>query len=322
MESLYVNIALTFMYATPIIVAAIGGLYSERSGVTNIGIEGLMTIGAFAGACICYYMGQNADPTTFMGYAIIPWLSVLAGALVGGVFSLIHAVASIKYKADQVISGTAINMLAIGLAIFLSQILFQQQRTPQFSQGFKVMNDSIFAKIPVIGGLIAKTYPPFIFALIIVALTAFIVKKTKFGLRLRACGEFPQAASSMGVNVYRTRYIGVFLSGIFAGAAGAIMTLTVDSQFSETVIHGFGFIAIATLIFGKWNAWGVLFAGLFFGLSNVIAISSGQIDMFKSIPKEIFYMLPYVATILALVITSGKAAGPKANGEIYDEGKR
>jgi len=148
------------------------------------------------------------------------------------------------------------------------------------------------------------------------------LKKTKFGLRLRACGEYPQAAASMGINVYKTRYIAVAISGLLAGLAGGIMTLTVDQNFSATVIHGFGFIALATLIFGKWNAWGVLLAGLFFGLSNVLAIASGSFPIFDGIPKEVFFMLPYVLTIVALVITSGKSSGPKAAGEIYDEGKR
>lgn len=322
MDSLIVNIGLIFMYATPIIVAAIGGLYSERGGVTNIGLEGIMLVGAFVSATVCYYMGINADTSTFYGYAIIPTISVLAGGIVGMLFSWFHAIASIKYKADQIISGTALNMLATGITVFLAQVLFMQQRTPEFAQGFKKMDKETFGSIPIIGPLISEIYPPFFFAIILIVITAFVMKKTKFGLRLRACGEFPQAASSMGINVLKMRYVGVLLSGLLAGIAGAIMTLTVTTQFTETVIHGFGFIAIATLIFGKWNAWGVLGAGLFFGFSNVIAISGNGIEMFQKVPKEIFFMLPYVLTIVALVVTSGKSAGPKAAGEIYDEGKR
>ncbi|MDF9867025.1 ABC-type uncharacterized transport system permease subunit [Bacilli bacterium PM5-3] len=322
MSSIISNIALTFMYATPIIIAAIGGLFSERSGITNIALEGIMLVGAFVSASVCYYLGVNAGSTSFYATSIVPWISVILGALVGMLFSTLLAVASIKYKADQVISGTALNMLATGLTVFLTQVLFLQQRTPIFNQGFKKMNLGIINKIPIIGDLLKDTYSPFILALIIVAITSFIVRKTKFGLRLRACGEYPQAAASMGINVYKTRYIGVIISGFLGGLAGGIMTLTVDQQFSASVIHGFGFIAIATLIFGKWNAWGVLLAGLFFGFSNVLAYSSDSFEIFKNVPKEIFFMLPYILTVLALVITSGKSSGPKAIGEIYDEGKR
>lgn len=317
-----VNIALTFMYATPIIIAALGGLYSERSGVTNIALEGIMLVGAFVSATLCYYLGANLNASPFIMGSVIPWLCVFAGALVGGLFSIIHAVASIKYKANQIISGTALNMLALGLTVFLSQVLFSQQRTPNFSQGFKKIKLGGINDIPIVGDLLSQTYGPFILALILVIFTSFVMRKTRFGLRLKACGEYPQAAASMGINVYKTRYIGVILSGLLGGLAGGIMTLTTDTQFSASVIHGFGFIAIATLIFGKWNAWGVFFAGLFFGFSNVLALTSDNFAIFENVPKDVFFMLPYVMTIIALIITSGKSNGPKAVGEIYDEGKR
>lgn len=319
---LIVNIALTFMYATPIIIAALGGLYSERSGVTNIALEGIMLVGAFVSASITYVIGANLEAPDFFMKNILPWIAVLAGALFGGLFSLIHAVASIKYKADQIISGTALNMLALGLTVFLSQVIFSQQRTPSFDYGFKKLQLGFINDIPIIGDLLSRTYSPFIFALILVIITAFIMKRTRFGLRLKACGEFPQAAASMGINVYKTRYTAVIISGLLGGLAGGIMTLTTDTQFSASVIHGFGFIAIATLIFGKWNAWGVFFAGLFFGLSNVLALTSDNFEIFQNVPKDIFFMLPYVLTVIALIITSGKSSGPKAVGEIYDEQKR
>ncbi|WP_423364147.1 ABC transporter permease [Mycoplasma sp. P36-A1] len=322
MNSLIINIALTFMYASPIIITAIGGLFSERSGVTNVGLEGIMLVGAFVAAAMCYYLGLNVPSGSFMASTVIPWVCVIAAAIAGMLFSLLHAVASIKYKADQIISGTAINMLATGLTVFLAQIMFNQQRTNSFAQGFGTIDLGPINNIPIIGQLLSRTYQPFVLTVIIVILTAFIMKKTKFGLRLRACGEFPQAASSMGINVYKMRYTGVLLSGLLAGLGGGIMVLTVDTQFTAMSIHGTGFIALATLIFGKWNSWGVFGAGLFFGLSNVIAISSNGIEALNSFPQEIFYMVPYVFTIIALIVTSGKSNGPKAAGEIYDEGKR
>ncbi|MDL2212189.1 ABC transporter permease [Erysipelotrichaceae bacterium OttesenSCG-928-M19] len=322
MDSIITIIASTFMYATPIIVAAIGGLFSERSGVTNIALEGIMLIGAFVAAVLCYFLGQMNINSAFFNDSMIPWISALAGGIAGLIFSILHAIASIKYKADQIISGTALNMLALGLTVFVSQVMFQSQRTPAFNNGFKGINIGFLNDIPILGNLLIQTYSPFIFSLVLVVVTWFIVKKTRFGLRLRACGEYPQAAASMGINVYKTRYIAVIISGLLGGIAGGFMMLTVDQEFSASVIHGFGFIAIATLIFGKWNAWGVLFAGLFFGFSNVIATTSGSIAIFKDIPNDFFFMLPYILTILALVITSGKSSGPKAVGEIYDEEKR
>ncbi|MDR3215232.1 MAG: ABC transporter permease [Bacilli bacterium] len=323
MDSIVSNIGLTFMYSTPIIIAALGGLYAERSGVTNIGLEGIMLVGAFVSASLCYFLGLNASGG-FYGNSVIPWLCVLAAGIVGALFSIIHAIASIKYKADQTISGTALNFLATGLTVFLAQIIFHQQRTPMFN------NDFIRMKLPAtnipvlsfIRDVLCSTYSPFILAIILALISSFVMKKTKFGLRLRACGEYPQAAASMGVDVIKTRYIGVILSGLLAGLAGGIMVLTADQQFNSGTIHGFGFIAIATLIFGKWNAWGVLFAGLFFGFSNVIATFSGSFEIFSKVPEEAFFMLPYILTILALIITSGKSGAPKAVGEIYDEGKR
>lgn len=322
MDFIISNIGLTFMYSTPIIIAAIGGLYAERSGVTNIGLEGIMLIGAFTSATACYYLGVNISSASFYTENILPWLCVLVGAITGGIYSLLHAIASIKFKADQTISGTAINFLATGLTLFLCEVIFQQQRTPNYSYGFIKMKIPIISEIPIIGDILNETYSPFIFSIFFVILTSFIINKTRFGLRLRACGEYPQAAASMGVNVYKMRYIGVILSGVLAGAAGAIMVLTVDQQFSVSVIHGFGFIAIATLIFGQWRSLGVLLAGLFFGLSNVLATATQAVDAFKKMPQELFFMLPYVLTILALILTSKKTRAPKAVGEIYDESKR
>lgn len=330
-------ISLSFLYATPLIIAALGGLYCEKSGVTNIALEGIMLVGAFVAAVITYELGLIFDFNSFMGKAI-PFIAVIVAGIIGGVFSLIHAVASIRYRADQIISGTGLNMLATGLTVFLAQIMYHQQRTPTYKQGFTRLSTEWLGEVPglkqlgqvpvfkqvfnFIGDIFSQTYPPFILALILVVVTALIVKKTRFGLRLKACGEYPQAAASMGVNVIKIRYIGVIISGILAGIAGATMILTVDTQFSFTVIHGFGFIALATLIFGKWNAWGVLFSGIFFGVSTMLSISSKNFDFLQNIPNELFFMLPYVLTIIALVVTSSKSAGPKAIGEIYDPGKR
>ena len=177
--------------------------------------------------------------------------------------------------------------------------------------------------IPVLGPLLFKDVsPPFYITLVLVALSWFVVYKTPFGLRLRSCGEHPQASASMGINVLRFRYYGVMLSGCFAGLAGGALVLTQDIQYTAVSIHGSGFIALACLIFGKYNPIGVLGAGLFFGFSQALSIFATDIPFLKGIPSEFFYSLPYALTIVALIVFSGKSVGPKASGEIYDAGKR
>ncbi|TFG82939.1 MAG: ABC transporter permease [Spirochaetales bacterium] len=304
------------MFAAPIIIAALGGLFSERSGIVNIALEGIMMVGAFAGAAMTVVL----EPL-LPGWA--PWMGILMGMAAGMLFSLLHAFASINLRADQVVSGTALNILAGGLTIYLSQILFNQQRTRAFSSGLRKITVPLLDKIPLLGRMFFREiYPTFYVAMALVVLTWFVIFKTPFGLRLRACGEHPQAAASMGINVYRIRYAGVVISGALAGLAGATMVLTQDIQYTITSVHGTGFIALASLIFGKWNPWGVLGAGFFFGFSQTLSFYAKDIPFLAPLPLEVFYILPYVLTIVALVVFAGKTVGPKAAGEIYDQGKR
>ena len=306
---------IALMFAAPLVMAALGGLFSERSGIVNIALEGIMMVGAFAGASVTVVL----EPLTPMA----PWIGLLSGVAAGMLFSLLHALASINLKADQVISGTALNILAGGMTVYLCQIFFNQQRTRAFSSGLRKITVPLFEKIPVIGRILFREiYPPFYVAMALVVLTWFVVFKTPFGLRLRSCGEHPQAAASMGINVYAIRYAGVVISGALAGLAGATMVLTQDIQYTVTSVHGAGFIALASLVFGKWNPWGVLGAGLFFGFAQILAYYAKDITFLAALPQEMFYMLPYVLTIVALVIFAGKSVGPKAAGEIYDQGKR
>ena len=298
MSVLATMVPMALTYAAPILLAALGGLYSERSGVVNIALEGIMMVGAFAAAAVTVAL----EPDPMAGYA-----GILAGCAAGTAFSLLHAFASIHLKADQVVSGTAFNILAGGLTVYLCQIFFDQQRTNAFSAG-----------IAKVGG----AYPTTWLALALVLATWFIMARTPFGLRLRACGEHPQAAASMGVRVFRMRYAGVLISGALAGLAGGAMVLTQDIQYSLTSVHGTGFIALACLIFGKWNPFGVLGAGLFFGLSQALSIYAKDIPWLRTVPSDCFFMLPYVLTVAALVVFSGRSVGPRAAGEIYDPGKR
>jgi simple sugar transport system permease protein len=314
MTILLLMFPIALIYATPIIIAALGGLYSERSGIVNIALEGIMMIGAFVAASVTVVM----EPNPMAGY-----YGILAGIAAGVAFSLLHAFASVHLKADQVVSGTALNILAGGLTIYLCQIFFDQQRTNSFSTGITKVSVPGLQQLPVLGPILFRdVFPTSYLAIALVILTWFIVTRTPFGLRLRACGENPQAAASMGVNVIRMRYVGVLISGALAGLAGATMVLTQDIQYSLTSVHGTGFIALACLIFGKWNPYGVLGAGLFFGFSQATSIYAKDIPFLQTVPQDFFFMLPYVLTVIALVVFSGKSVGPRAAGEIYDAGKR
>ena len=313
---IYAMATLSLIYATPIIITALGGIYSERSGIVNVGLEGMMTFGAFIAATFV--------PLTesFMG-TLSPWVAILVAGLGGMLLGLLHAYVSIDLRGDQVISGIAINMVSLGISVYLCQIIFKQQRTVAFKQGFVKSSVSFLRDIPVIGPMfIQNIYYTIYIAIVLVILTYFILYKTKFGLRLRACGEHPHAVDSVGVSVRKYRYYGVLISGFLGGLAGGVMVLTQDTQFSVTSIHGMGFIALASVVFGKWNPFGVLFAGLFFGFSQIFAIYSKDFPFLVGVPEEFFYALPYLMTIIAITLVGRKSRGPKAAGEPYDVSKR
>ncbi len=315
-DTLFSMLPLTMIYATPILIAGLGGLMSERSGIVNIALEGIMMVGGFCAGTFVVLLAPTGEVWT-------PILSILLAALFGGIFSLLHAFVCINLKADQVISGTAVNLLATGLTIFLSQIIFNQKRTPNFTKGFTKHTYKYLSQIPILGKIFfTNIYVTVYIGFLLVFIIWFIVNKTRFGLRLKASGENPHALASTGVSVKRIRYTGVISSGVLAGLAGGIMVLTQGTQFTAASIHGTGFIALAALIFGKWNPLGVLGASLFFAFSQVLAIFATSIPFLKGLPVDIFAAFPYILTIIALVVFSGKSFGPKAVGEIYDVGKR
>ncbi len=304
-----------FAFTAPMLVTALGGLFSERSGVVNIGLEGLMIVGGFTTALFINQYYAGSDATIRIG--------ILLGGLAGCAFSLLHAYASINLKADQVISGTAINLLAPALTIFLARTLTGSQNI-SIVKGVSRLDVPVLSKIPVIGPLFfSKMYATTFIVLGLVVLAWYIIFKTSFGLRLRACGEHPQAADSMGINVYKMRYIGVLASGFLAGLGGAIIIVTTSNEYNGSVA-GLGFLALAALIFGKWNPWGVLFASFFFGFMKTLGQLAIINDTLKSfeIPMEFYNALPYVMTLVALMVFSRNIVGPKAAGEPYDKGKR
>ncbi|MGN7358333.1 ABC transporter permease [Paenibacillus sp. SAF-054] len=307
----------TLVFSTALIFAAMGGIFSERSGVTNIGIEGLMTFGAFAAGVASFY-AEDAG----MGSAS-PYIGLLAALVMGIIASLIHAVASITFKADQVISGVVINFLAAGSTLYMVKLLFDGAgETTLLNFGLEKWAIPFLSEIPIIGEGIFNNYPTTYLAIILVLVSFYVLYKTSFGLRLRAVGEHPSAADTVGVKVLRMRYIGVILSGALAALGGATITLTTTNTFSHNTISGQGFIAIAAMIFGKWNPVGAFGAAVFFGFSQAIGNYFQLFDWSKDIPQEFIYMLPYVLTVIVLVAAVGKSSAPAALGEPYDPGKR
>lgn len=322
MDIIFSMIVLTLIYSTPIIITAIGGMFSERSGgVVNIALEGMMMIGGFSAATAIVFLEKGE------GWIITaaPWLALLVGCALGGLISVVHAYLSINLSANQVISGTAINIFAGGgITIYLSQIIFSQQRTETFKTGFVKTTYEGLSDMPIIGPIFfTNIYPAVYLALFLVFVSYYVLYQTPFGLRLRATGENPpHAVDSMGVNVYKMRYAGVIISGCLAGLGGGVMVLTFDTQYTAGSIHGIGFIALAALIFGQWKPFGLLGASLFFGFSQILGIFATDFEVLGKVPVEFFNAFPYIITVIALVVFSGKSVGPRAIGEAYDKGKR
>lgn len=316
LDVLYFIIPITIASAAPLIFTAIGGVFSERSGVINIGLEGLMIMGAFIGIVFNLFFADTFGAWT-------PWLALLAAMLVSALLAVLHAVASIAFRADQVVSGVAINMLGLAVALFSVKMIFGKGQTDFIQQKIPRFNVPYLEDIPVIGPMFFKlVYGSSIIAIGIAVLAWFIIYKTPFGLRLRSVGEHPMAADTMGINVTKLRYIAVIISGGLAGIGGAVYSQTITNDFGHATINGQGFMALAAMIFGKWHPLGAMGAALFFGFAQALAISSSSISFLADIPSVYFHIFPYVLTILALAGFLGKANAPKALGKPYVKGNR
>ena len=298
-------IASTIRLATPLVLAALGGLFSERSGVINIALEGKMLAGAFTAAAVTY----AADNKLHLG-AASPWVGLLAGMLAGLFIAVIYAVSCIRFKAEQVVSGAAINILMLGIPGFLSGAFFLSSgSTPQLPK------DHLLPQSPVI---IAITI------LALVALIWYVLYKTPFGLRLRSVGENPEAADAAGVSVSRIRYSGVLLAGVLAGLGGAYLSIGQSSLFTRNMTAGRGFIALAALIFGKWRPVQTLLACLLFGFTEAVSIQMQGVFKLPSgedIPVQFIQMVPYVLTIVVLAGFIGSSRPPRALGIPYQKEK-
>lgn len=299
----YTLIASTIRLSTPLILAALGGLYSERSGVINIALEGMMLAGAFTAAAV----------TVFTHSSLV---GVLAAVLAGILVAALHAVATINYRADQVVSGTAINILFLGVPALLSGALFESTgATRQLTKDEVLPDVGLFnpESFPMLASVFNQK-PIVYLALLAVAVSVYVLYRTPFGLRLRAVGENPEAADTAGVNVVRMRYAGVLISGALAALGGAYLSIGQSSQFTRNMTAGRGFIALAALIFGKWHPVGALLACLLFGLAEAVSI---RMQGTVNIPNQFILMIPYVLTIVMLAGLIRRADPPKALGVAY-----
>lgn len=392
MDILYLLIQNTYISMTVLLIVALGGLLAERSGVTNIALEGIMILGAFLGVWAihgleiypysfmtrfiillvsviwvlffifiinfilykfgikCYglsklnlkqrekmvYIIINAVVTIIIAFIIqqtlikqplpkqlILIMGIMTGGIVGGLYAMIHAHASIYMKADQVISATALNLFAPAFAIFTARFIQRGQQIP-FSSSFMIPKIPLLGDIPIIGELFfTRVFISFYIGLVLLVIIWIVVYKSKFGLRLRACGENPHAADSLGINIYKLRFKAVALSGVFAGMGGVIFVISTSTEFNVTVA-GFGFLAIAVLIFGNWRPSGILLAAIFFGFMKTIAASYTTIPFLDNLglQREYYELIPFIATLIILAFFSKNSQAPKALGQIYDQGKR
>lgn len=309
----------TLMYTPPLLYAALGSCFSEKSGVVNIGIEGMIVFGGFMGALVGNFVAN-------------PWICFLCGGLAGALLALLHAFATVSCRADQTISGTAINFLATGFSVFICYLTFKTSETPPVLQKLPRILNGVFvymrenmpegiAKLFAQNSffdLVFNTYASTYIAFILVGLVWFVFYRTRFGLRLRAVGEHPRAADTLGVNVYLVRYLCVVFSGFLAGLGGASITLATVSAFRPSIVAGQGFIAIAAVIFGKFKPQGALLGCILFGFCNGLRVVVGSNSV---IPVNLISMIPYVVTILTLILFVGRAQVPAANGKPYIKSK-
>ncbi len=336
----------TLLYAVPLMIVALAGVFAERSGIINLALEGIMIFGAFVGVMFVNIMQvtdvfqaakKSGDWITIQGLEI---MAMLVAAILGAVFSLLLSFASVNLRANQTIGGTALNLMAPALVLFLIRII-ANQNTLYLADGdaaswFMIKKTTLGfdrnADLGFFGNtFLHKVYLATYLCIILFVVLSILLYKTKFGLRLRACGENPQAADSLGINVAKMRYAGTTISGALAGMGGFVYALTTANCSSNGDVAGFGFLALAVMIFGNWKPLNIAFSALLFGLFKCIAASYASIDingdgifLLKEIgvSQHLYRMLPYIITLIVLAFTSKKSRAPKAEGIPYDKGQR
>jgi len=318
-DLLYFLFPLVIASMVPLSLVALGGLFSERSGVVNIALEGIMVMGGFIGIILMRYLALN----TGMNPQTIAFIGLIFGAIAGVIFSLAHSFASINMKANQIISATALNLFAPALAVFTARTLWGTSNI-NLGGNYRIQSVPLLGDIPFIGDLLFKgAYLSTYIGIVIFVIAIIVLYKTRLGLRIRSCGENPHAADSLGVNIYKIRYIGVSISGALAGMGGVIFVLSFSTRYDGTVA-GFGFLALAVMIFGNWQPKKILYAAFFFAAMRVVSSTYTGIPGLGDlpVPGEIYRMLPYIATLVVLAFASKNSRAPRAAGEPYDPGKR
>ena len=316
MTMFYFVIQSSMFFTIPLLIVALGGLFSEKSGIVNIALEGKMIMGAFTGILFIttFQYRIPGQPILILGLFVAMGTGILV--------SVLHAYASINLKANQIISGVAINMFAPAFAVYVSRLITGTQNV-HFINEFRIESVPLFGRIPILGPMLfQRTFFTTFLGFVILLIAAFVLYKTKFGLRLRACGEHPQAADSVGVSVTKMRYAGVLISGALAGIGGLIWIVPISTVFSGAV-NGYGFLALAVLIFAGWRPYRILFAAFFFGFMQTISVSYSVIGFLpNAIPAHFYRMTPFIATLIVLAFTSKNTMAPKAVGQPYDKGGR
>ena len=317
----------TLIYTIPLMIVALAGVFAERSGIINIALDGIMIFGSFVGALVVYIIqtaGAFADSPQ-----LVFIIAMVSSAVAGAVFSLLLSYSAINLKADQTIGGTALNMLAPAITLLIVKIVsWQDKLSMPKALGFIIFNPDLGEGLkPFFDKMFISTY---IVIVLFIVLSIFLYK-TKQGLRLRACGEHPQAADSVGINVYKMRYLGTTISGALAGLGGYIYIATIASGTAEGTVAGMGFLALAIMIFGNWKPVGIALGSLLFGLLKCIGATYASLDIngdgiyaLKELGLPIYFynIVPYAVVLLVLAFAAGKSRAPKAEGIPYDKGQR
>ena len=317
----------TLIYTIPLMIVALAGVFAERSGIINIALDGIMIFGSFVGAFVVYSIQQAGALATEPQAVFI--IAMLVSAVAGAIFSLLLSFSAINLKADQTIGGTALNMLAPAITLLIIKIVSMQDRLvmPK-SLGFMIQNENMPA---VLQPFFSKMYISTYIVIGIFILLSIFLYKTKQGLRLRSCGEHPQAASSVGINVGKMRYLGTTISGALAGMGGYIYVATTSAGSVEGTVAGMGFLALAIMIFGNWKPIGIVFGSLLFGLLKCVGATYTTLDINGdgiaalknlNIPFYFYNIIPFVVVLVVLAFTSKKSRAPKAEGIPYDKGQR
>lgn len=321
MGNLILILQQTLVYSIPLLIVALGGVFAERSGIINLALEGCMIFGSFIGAIFVNYLMKNEILIEHQQLMFV--LALVISGIAGALFSLLLSFAAIKLKSDQTITGTALNMFAPAIFLTVCLVFFNQEKIvmPDIPRYVLIMENPTGTLLDV---LINKVYISTYIIIALFVVLAIWLYKSKTGTHLRACGEHPQAADSVGINVKKMRYLGTTISGFLAGIGGYAYIATVAAGTAESTIGGMGFLALAIMIFGNWNPVGIAFGSLLFGFLKCIGPLSNQIGFFKALNLPIYFynILPYFIVVIVLIIFRSKSGCPKAEGIPYDKGQR